>query len=190
MRTVTAGFVDERHPPPIPASPASAATAGVETGVARSSHGFGGAEAGLRATMEAAGIEPAQHSSRQSSRGRQRSERLPNVPPLDISADQFEAFAHRVVAITAEYLATLDNRPTVQPTSAASTSSAFDLPVSGTGALAALAEPAKLEGLWMAARVHREPPHDRRRRQDNRSRSRDSSDGNRLVAGCQLCDNS
>jgi aromatic-L-amino-acid decarboxylase len=78
-------------------------------------------------------MEPAQHSSRQTSRSRRRSERLRIVPPLDISADQFEAFAHRVVAITAEYLATLDDRLTVQPTSAASTSAAFDLPVSEAG---------------------------------------------------------
>src|SRR5438067_13699777 len=74
-------------------------------------------------------IGPAQHSSRQSSRSSRRSERLRNVPPLDISVDQFEALAHRVVAIAAEYLATLDDRATVQSTSAASTSAAFDLPV-------------------------------------------------------------
>ena len=55
------------------------------------------------------------------------------MPPLDISVDQFEALAHRVVAIAAEYLATLDDRATVQPTSAASTSAAFDLPVSDAG---------------------------------------------------------
>jgi aromatic-L-amino-acid decarboxylase len=53
--------------------------------------------------------------------------------PLDVSPDEFEAFAHRVVAAAAEYLATLDDRVTVQPTSAASTSDAFDLPVPEEG---------------------------------------------------------
>jgi aromatic-L-amino-acid/L-tryptophan decarboxylase len=100
--------------------------------------------------VEAAGIEPAQRSCRGGPYGvggnGTRATFLPTdfskpppigetsiVPPLDISADQFEAFAHRVVAITAEYLATLDDRLTVQPTSAASTSAAFDLPVSEAG---------------------------------------------------------
>jgi aromatic-L-amino-acid decarboxylase len=55
------------------------------------------------------------------------------VPPLDTTAEQFEAFADRVVAATAEYLASLDDRATVRPTSAARTTAAFDLPFSEEG---------------------------------------------------------
>jgi aromatic-L-amino-acid decarboxylase len=55
------------------------------------------------------------------------------VAPLDISADRFEALAHRVVTLATEYLATLDDGLTVRPTSAASTSAAFDLPISEEG---------------------------------------------------------
>ena len=55
------------------------------------------------------------------------------MTPLDISAERFEALAHRVVTLTAEYLATLDEELTVRPTSAASTSAAFDLPLSEEG---------------------------------------------------------
>ena len=55
------------------------------------------------------------------------------MPSLGVSAKQFERLAHRVVAVATEYLATLDERRTVDETSGADTSAAFDLPIPETG---------------------------------------------------------
>jgi aromatic-L-amino-acid decarboxylase len=55
------------------------------------------------------------------------------VPSLGVSAEQFETLAHRVVAVATEYLATLDERRTIDETSGADTSAAFDLPIPETG---------------------------------------------------------
>ena len=52
---------------------------------------------------------------------------------LGVSAEQFERLAHRVVAVATEYLTTLDERRTVDATSGADTSAAFDLPLPEAG---------------------------------------------------------
>jgi aromatic-L-amino-acid/L-tryptophan decarboxylase len=82
--------------------------------------------------MEAAGIEPAQHSGRRLPK-QLRIEETSGVPSLDLSPEEFEALAHRVVAVATEYLATLDERPTVDATSGVKTRAVFDLPLSEAG---------------------------------------------------------
>ena len=57
------------------------------------------------------------------------------MPPLTVSSQRFGAFAERVAAAATAFLAALDERPTVPPTSGAGTTAAFedDLPEHGVG---------------------------------------------------------
>src|SRR5437763_8505655 len=54
------------------------------------------------------------------------------MPPLQISTDEFRVLAERLTALAADFLAGLDNRQTVSPTSAAGTR-AFELPLPEEG---------------------------------------------------------
>jgi aromatic-L-amino-acid/L-tryptophan decarboxylase len=72
------------------------------------------------------------------------------VPPLQLSPEEFRRLADRVAAAAAEFLAALDGRPVVPPTSGSRTAAALDgpLPEDGMGeaafdALAAVAEHAR-----------------------------------------------
>jgi hypothetical protein len=49
--------------------------------------------------------------------------------PLYLPADEFAAFADRVVGAATDFLATLDDRRTSPATSAAETTAAFDKPL-------------------------------------------------------------
>jgi aromatic-L-amino-acid decarboxylase len=53
--------------------------------------------------------------------------------PLELSSDQFRGLAEQVVACAAEFVATLDDRRTIPPSSALETSALFDQPLPEAG---------------------------------------------------------
>jgi hypothetical protein len=55
------------------------------------------------------------------------------MPPLRISAEEFRLLAHEVVERAAAFLASLESRRTVSPTSALDTTAAFELPLAEDG---------------------------------------------------------
>jgi aromatic-L-amino-acid/L-tryptophan decarboxylase len=74
------------------------------------------------------------------------------MPPLQLSADEFQRLAQRVTELATDFLAGLDSRHTVSATSALSTTAAFDLPLREEGIGEAI-----LDDLELIARHVRAP---------------------------------